>query len=430
MKRQFFVCLSPLVLGSPLWFAQTAHAQTQTELPAEPLMTLMIRDFGPRSFDYAYGPNWKIGENITTDGDGVKINTNESGGAGLVLNGKNLNPQGQTHLAIRAKLLEGNAAGKLQININGPGANKSVSLDLSKLSTTYQTVLLPLPDGKFDNVAQIQFQGTNWGGGEAVKLVIDCIGTTSSDAATNTLALEKAKEAAKTTPGSGPPAKDKPSVAAWGYYPQFPEAWMQFHQSYLERTKQGREKKDINIVFLGDSITQGWGEGGKELWNRKYKPLGAVNYGIGGDSTRQVLWRIQNGELDGIAPKLIVLMIGTNNLYSDFNAGSDAEIAEGIKAVVALIQQKTPNSKILLLGLLPRENAWFSGRIAGINEQIARLENGKNVRFLDMGPKFAVSPAKGEIDSRLYKGDRLHLVHAGYEMWDATMTPLFEALSK
>jgi hypothetical protein len=119
------------------------------------------------------------------------------------------------------------------------------------------------------------------------------------------------------------PDKDKPSVAGWGFFPQFPLAWQQTFNGQLERTKQGRDKKDINVIFLGDSITQGWGDTGKEVWEKNYAPLGAVNYGIGGDSTRQVLYRLQNGLVEGLTPKLVVLKIGTNNLYGDHNAGSD-----------------------------------------------------------------------------------------------------------
>ena len=219
---------------------------------------------------------------------------------------------------------------------------------------------------------------------------------------------------------TGPPSKDKPNVAGWGYYPQYPQAWQNMHKGLLERTKQGK----VNIAFIGDSITLGWTDAGKEIWNKRYVPLGAVDYGIGGDSTRQVLWRIAHGEMDGISPKLIVLNIGTNNLYSDNNAGSDEEIAEGITAVVTTLRKKLPETKILLCGILPRQNDYFSNRIIHINSIIGKLDDGKTVRFLDMKDKFADSPA--QIKANLYNpGDHLHLVTEGYQVWADAMQTLF-----
>lgn len=221
---------------------------------------------------------------------------------------------------------------------------------------------------------------------------------------------------------NGPPDKDKPDVPGWGFYPQFPQAWQNFHNGFLARTKQG----NVNIVFLGDSITQGWG--GKDLWKQRYESLGAVDYGIGGDSARQVLWRIGHGELDGLSPKLIVLMIGTNNLYSDFNAGTDDEIAAGITKIVQTLRTKLPKTKILLMGLLPRQNEYFSGRVKTINAIIAKLDDGKAVRFLDMGDQFAT--ALGKVKPELYSPDQLHPNEAGYEVWADTMQPLFDAMLK
>ena len=223
---------------------------------------------------------------------------------------------------------------------------------------------------------------------------------------------------------SGPPAADKPNVPGWGFYPQFPQAWQNFHHGFLDRTKQG----NVSVIFLGDSITQGWTGGGKELWDKRYAPLGAVDYGVGGDSTRQVLWRIHHGEMDGLSPKLVVLMIGTNNLYGDFNAGTDDEIAAGITKVVRTLQKKLPTTRILLLGILPRQNEYFSNRIVGINKSIAKLDDGNAVRFLDMVDKFQT--AVGKVKPELYNPDQLHPVTAGYQVWADTMQPLFDALLK
>lgn len=220
----------------------------------------------------------------------------------------------------------------------------------------------------------------------------------------------------------GPIPAGKPWEPAWGYWPQYPQAWMQTHQGFVARTRQG----GIDVVFFGDSITQGWGGEGKEVWAQAYAPLKAVNYGIGGDGTRQVLWRIQHGEVEGLTPKLVVLKIGTNNLYGDANGGSDEEIAKGTAAVVAALRERLPAAKILLLGILPRQNEFFCGRIARINAITKGLDDGRNVRWLDMGGRFLAAP--GQVVKDCFGPDQLHLVKHGYEVWAATMQPLFDEL--
>src|SRR5262249_29418296 len=121
-------------------------------------------------------------------------------------------------------------------------------------------------------------------------------------------------------------------------------AWVQLHQQFLERARAGK----IDLLFLGDSITQGWGQ--NEAWKKHYGPRNAANFGIGGDRTQHVLWRLDSGEIDGIAPKVVVLMIGTNNVGSN----KPEEIAEGVRAIVDKLRAKLPKSKILLLGIFPR----------------------------------------------------------------------------
>lgn len=223
---------------------------------------------------------------------------------------------------------------------------------------------------------------------------------------------------------SGPPPKDKPWVPGWGFYPQFPKAWQMTFQGQLARTKQG----NINVVFLGDSITQGWGGEGKAVWEKRFAPLGAVNFGIGGDSTRQVLWRIEHGLLDGLAPKAVVLKIGTNNLYGDFNAGSDEEIARGIEAIVKTVREKLPATRIVLCGILPRQNEFFTNRILKINPLLKKLEDGQGVRFLDLTEKFETAP--GKVIPELFVPDQLHLAAKGYEVWADALEPVVRELLK
>ncbi len=222
---------------------------------------------------------------------------------------------------------------------------------------------------------------------------------------------------------SAPPAKGKPWEPAWGFWPKFPADWQTTHQGLVGRIKNG----PVKILFIGDSLTKGWMDGGKAVWDKNYAPLDAVDIGIGGDSTRQILWRIDHGAVDGISPKLIVLMIGTNNLYGDYNAGTNSEIAKGIETIIQQLKMKCPEARILLLGLLPRQNAYFSGRTKAINAQLAKLDGG-SVRFLDMSDKFQIS--EGNLVADLYTPDLVHLQPKGYEVWAETMKPLFDEMAK
>jgi lysophospholipase L1-like esterase len=198
--------------------------------------------------------------------------------------------------------------------------------------------------------------------------------------------------------------------------------WVKRHESFLERAKQG----EVNVLFLGDSITQGWEGSGKEVWKEHFEPLKAANFGIGGDRTQHVLWRITEGkELEGIQPKVCVLMIGTNNLGSNTNE----QIVEGISAIVKELTTRRPNMKVLLLGVFPRgmkADDKNRDRIKQINQQIAKLDDGKQVRFLDIGDKFL---EKDQSLSKDIMPDFLHLSKKGYQIWaEAIQQPLGELL--
>ncbi|EIP97628.1 lysophospholipase L1-like esterase [Opitutaceae bacterium TAV1] len=180
------------------------------------------------------------------------------------------------------------------------------------------------------------------------------------------------------------------------------------------------------MMFLGDSITAGWGGNGKAVWAERYTPLKAANFGIGGDRTEHVLWRLQNGALGGgIRPKVVVLMIGTNNTGRD----SAEQIAEGVTAIVAEIGKRAPQAKVLLLDVFPRGEKPDNDRrakIAAINAIIEKLDDGRRVFFLPIGQKF-VQP-DGTI-SKAIMPDFLHLSAPGYRIWaDAIDAKLGELL--
>lgn len=189
-------------------------------------------------------------------------------------------------------------------------------------------------------------------------------------------------------------------------------AWMKMHQDFLERTRKG----DVDLLFLGDSITQGWHD--NKIWQRHYGPRKAANYGIGGDRTQHVLWRIQNGEIDGITPRLVVLMIGTNNAGDD----SAEEIAAGIKAIVKTLREKLPASRILLLGVFPRGEKPnpLREKLDRVNETIAKLSDSSHVTYLDIGKSF-LEP-DGTL-SRVVMPDFLHLSARGYQIWADAIEP-------
>lgn len=292
----------------------------------------------------------------------------------------------------------------------------------SEWSTWEGTATMPEGGVRWSVGVLIKGQGTAWL--DDVRDVQDPESTSEEEVAA---AAKKAQADAAADPNDitrNSPAKATPATPGWGFYKASPLAWQAMFNGQLARTAQG----NVDVVFLGDSITQGWSDAGKTTWEQQYLPRKAVNYGIGGDSTRQVLWRLDHGLVQGLTPKLVVLAIGTNNLYDDFNSGTDDEIAAGIAAVASSLRQKLPTSKILVLGMLPRQNDWFCSRIAHINGKTAQLADKNLVSYLDMTAAFLSAP--GTVSAELYNADKLHLVAAGYSAWNTAMTPLFEQLMR
>lgn len=191
--------------------------------------------------------------------------------------------------------------------------------------------------------------------------------------------------------------------------------WQQRHKAMNGRVAKG----NVDLVLIGDSITHGWEGKGKKVWEKYYGKRNAVNLGIGGDRTQHVLWRLQHGNLEGIEPKLAVLMIGTNNAGTN----TPEETAAGIKAIVKTLRENTPKTKILILGIFPRGATPDDAR-RQVNEKtnklIQKLADDKMVYYLDIGKNFL------QDDGTLSKDimpDLLHLSERGYNIWAESIEP-------
>lgn len=196
--------------------------------------------------------------------------------------------------------------------------------------------------------------------------------------------------------------------------------WMVKFDNNRQRARQG----GIDLLFQGDSITEGWmvAGKGKEIWNARYGKLRAASFGIAGDATEQVLWRIQNGEMAGLSPKLIVLMIGTNNVLRD----TAPQIAEGIAEVVRAIRNACPESHLLLLAIFPRSEKPDSPvrlKLTEVNRLIAPLAADPAITFLDIGPAFL--SADGTLSKDIMP-DFLHPTSKGHELWAEAIEPVIK----
>ena len=198
-------------------------------------------------------------------------------------------------------------------------------------------------------------------------------------------------------------AADKPYT-----YPN-PSDMLQRHNVILEAAKK---MPDANVIFIGDSITHFWENTGKPVWDKYYAPRKALNLGVSGDRSNGCMWRMDNGELDGLKPKLAVILIGTNNTWGN-EMPVDAS-ARGIRIVVEKVRKKLPETKVLLLGLLPREDPNTNGKWKQLNLLIAAEKFDPQVEYLDISGKFLDDTGK---IVRGFGGDKLHLSAEGYQIW-------------
>ena len=203
------------------------------------------------------------------------------------------------------------------------------------------------------------------------------------------------------------------------------------HAQLLEKAKQGR----IDIYFEGDSITRRWGATDyPELlanWKQNFFGWNAADFGWGADLIQHILWRLQNGELDGIHPKVIVLLAGTNNVVNRPPVRSDEakveDVTRGIQAILRVMQEKAPEAAIILTAIFPRnDNMALMPVINRINARLAGLADGKRIRFLNVNDKLA--DAEGRLFEGMMNPDKLHPAVRGYQVWADGLKPILAEL--
>lgn len=223
-------------------------------------------------------------------------------------------------------------------------------------------------------------------------------------------------------------AQEAPKNVATKAEPRPDQWWQERTASMTIKAFDGTAE----LAFIGDSITQGW-EGGeaKRIWDEKFGPMKPINLGISGDRTEHVLWRLANGNLGKLKPKVAVIMIGTNNTGhrqpGKYECSAE-QTAEGITQIVKTLREKWPETKILLLAVFPRgEKADDAMRIQNVetNKIIAKLDDGKMVNFLDIGGKFLKED--GTLPREIMP-DVLHLNGKGYQIWADAITPKIKEL--
>ena len=195
--------------------------------------------------------------------------------------------------------------------------------------------------------------------------------------------------------------------------------WLPRHEQILKQNKEG----DTDLIFIGNSITHYWENSGIEVWEKYYEPRKAVNMGFGGDKTQHVIWRIDHGELDGVNPKVAVLMIGTNNSVDT----DPQETTDGIEEICLKIREKLPNTKILLLAILPLGEVSDPNRKVNqeVNALIPKMADGKTIHFLNINEHFL---KKDGTLTNCYQPDQVHLTKTGYKIWAKALEPMIVQL--
>lgn len=205
------------------------------------------------------------------------------------------------------------------------------------------------------------------------------------------------------------------------------------HAQLLEKTRKGR----IDVYFEGDSITRRWGTSDIQYrdflanWQQNFFGWNAANFGWGGDTIQNILWRLINGELENVNPKIIVILAGANNVGNLAPRGSEdprvADITRGLKAIVGICRQKAPNATIVLTGITPRnDNIAVMSIIDKVNDNIAKFADGKKIRYLNINDKLA--DKGGKFLDGMAIPDGLHLDVRGYQTWADALKPVLTEL--
>jgi lysophospholipase L1-like esterase len=218
------------------------------------------------------------------------------------------------------------------------------------------------------------------------------------------------------------PAQTAAAPAPAGTRPESTSATAPDNTKYLNRPEllppcaarvAAIKGRPCRIIFIGDSITAGWLTRGKAVWDKYYARRDALDFGIGGDKTQNVLWRLEHMDIHDLRPKAAVILIGTNNLNN-----TAQEIAAGVKAVLAKTQQVFPGVKVILVSIMPNQRA--NQKMMDADELIRMFADGDTVEYLDLVP---FMPPVG----RNWVGlgpDHLHPDARGYEIWATVMEPI------
>lgn len=203
--------------------------------------------------------------------------------------------------------------------------------------------------------------------------------------------------------------------------PKVLNEWLDLHESMVEDAKARAD--DIQIVLLGDSITRRWTAGaGRALREEHYDPYGCLNLGISADRIEHVIWRLEDGVLDPVSPKMVLLMIGTNNLQ----ANSAEEIAYGVWKIVDILRTENPDTRVLVQGIFPRSKpAGSMEKIQAINEYLSQLDDGEMVRYTYFGDKFLNQD--GSLNTTWFT-DGLHPEKPeAFQIWADSVQPFVDA---
>jgi lysophospholipase L1-like esterase len=204
------------------------------------------------------------------------------------------------------------------------------------------------------------------------------------------------------------------------------------HEQLFAKAKQGR----TDVYFEGDSITRRWGATDYPQllanWNKNFFGWNAADFGWGADRIENILWRLENGELDGVNPKVMVLLAGTNNVGNSVPPGgidtAVEDVTKGLRAVVRVMQSKAPNAVMILMGIFPRnDNMDVMPEIDRINANLANLADGRRIRYLNINDQLADRNGKLH-EGMMNANDQLHPTVHGYQVWADALKPVLTEL--